>query len=68
MKNKYFDNNEKVQEYSNWKNKIKSNWGNIVVSQDENIDNTKLVAGSKIKGRPHPLTPPSMEGSGYNRQ
>ena len=49
--NQYFDNNEKVQEYSNWKNNIKSNWGNIVVSQDENIDNTKLVAGSKIKVR-----------------
>ena len=30
---------------------MRSNWEKITISQDENVDNQKLVAGSKIKVR-----------------
>ena len=43
MKNKYFENIEKVVEFSNWKNKVRQNWQKISITQEENIDNTKLV-------------------------
>ena len=51
MKSKYFEEMEKVVEFSNWKNKVRQNWQKISISQEENVDNTKLVAGSKIKVR-----------------
>ena len=51
MKNKYFENIEKVVEFSNWKNNMNANWEKITITQDENVDNKKLVAGSKIKVR-----------------
>ena len=51
MKNKHFDNIENVVNYSNWKNNMRANWNNIEISQEENVDNKKLVAGTKIKAR-----------------
>ncbi|MGN1298988.1 MAG: alpha-glucan family phosphorylase [Candidatus Scatovivens sp.] len=49
LKNKYFEDNKKVEDFSNWKNNIKTNWKKINISQEDNVDNKKLVAGSKIK-------------------
>ena len=44
----YFTDLEKVAEYEEWKKNLKANWNNIVITQEGNQDNSKLVAGSEI--------------------
>ena len=44
----YFNELENVAKYEEWKKDLKMNWYNIQISQPENIDNAKLVAGSEI--------------------
>ena len=48
LKREYFTNLENVAEFTAWKKKIKNNWQNIQITQDKNIDNARLVAGSQI--------------------
>ena len=49
MRAKYFEKMENIVEFSNWKNKVRHNWEKIDISQEENVENKKLVAGTKIK-------------------
>ena len=48
LNRKYFQDLEKVASYEEWKRNLKMNWNRISVSQDKNIDNEKLIAGSSI--------------------
>jgi len=51
LHNEYFTDLENVIKYSNWKKAISSKWESIRLDQPENIENAKLVAGSKIKAK-----------------
>ena len=51
LNNKYFTDLERVIKFSNWKKAISSRWESIRLDQPENIENAKLVAGSKIKAK-----------------
>ena len=51
LNNKYFTDINKVIGYSEWKKYVTSKWESIKIDQQENIDNAKLVAGSKIKAK-----------------
>ena len=51
LNTKYFSNLEKVIGYAEWKKNVASKWESIRLDQPENIDNAKLVAGSKIKAK-----------------
>ncbi len=53
LRKKYFTDLENVINYSEWKKTIKAEWESIVIEQEEteNANNSKLVAGSKIKVR-----------------
>lgn len=51
LNTKYFTDLNKVIEYSEWKKNIISKWELIKIDQPENIDNAKMVAGSKIKAK-----------------
>ncbi len=48
LNRKYFQDLEKVASYEEWKRNLNMNWNRISVSQDKNIDNEKLIAGSSI--------------------
>lgn len=48
LNKKHFQDLEKVASYEEWKRNLKMNWNRISVSQDKNIDNEKLIAGSSI--------------------
>ena len=45
---KNFTDLEKVGNFTKWKSTIKTLWDKIEISQDRNVDNAKLVAGSQI--------------------
>lgn len=45
---KYFNEIDSVSEFAMWKKKVKNNWDKIVITQDRNVDNARLVAGSQI--------------------
>ena len=51
LRKKYFTNLENVINFSEWKKAIKAEWEAIAIEQGdlENVNNTKLIAGSKIK-------------------
>lgn len=51
LNNKYFQELNNVIEYSEWKKRTKGSWESIVLEQEENPDNAKMVAGSKITVR-----------------
>ena len=51
LNTKYFSNLEKVIGFAEWKKNVTSKWESIRLDQPENIDNAKLVAGSKIKAK-----------------
>lgn len=51
LNTKYFKDIGKVIEYAEWKKDVSSKWESIRIDQPENIDNAKLVAGSKIKAK-----------------
>ena len=51
LNNKYFTDLNKVIEYADWKKKTASKWESIKIDQPENIDNARMVAGSKIKAK-----------------
>jgi len=44
----YFNDIDTVSEFSTWKKNIRKNWDKIVITQDRNVDNAKLVAGTQI--------------------
>ena len=44
----YFQDLEKVAQFEEWKRNLKMNWNQISIVQDENVDNTRFVAGSEI--------------------
>ena len=46
--NKYFSNMENVMNFSEWKKTVKKNWQNIKITQERNVDNARMNAGSKI--------------------
>ncbi len=48
LKRAHFDDLEKVGQFTKWKSNIKENWDKIVITQDRNVDNAKLVAGTQI--------------------
>jgi starch phosphorylase len=45
---KYFQDLNKVIEYAEWKKQTKAAWESIEIEQGDNVDNAKMVAGSKI--------------------
>ena len=45
---KDFTDLEKVGNYTKWKSTVKTLWDKIEITQDRNVDNAKLVAGSQI--------------------
>ena len=51
LNNKYFTDLNQVIGFAEWKKSVTSKWEAIQLSQPENIDNAKLVAGSKIKAK-----------------
>ncbi len=48
LNHKYFEDLGKVSEFSEWKKNIKNSWNKIIITQDRNVDNARLVAGSQI--------------------
>lgn len=48
LREQYFNDIDNVSKFAQWKKKIKKNWNNIVITQDRNVDNARLVAGSQI--------------------
>lgn len=48
LRKKYFEDLEKVAEFTAWKKNVKNNWDNITLVQDRNVDNARLVAGTQI--------------------
>ena len=46
--NEKFSNLESVIGYTNWKKSAKAKWREIKISQDRNVDNAKMNAGSSI--------------------
>ena len=48
IRKQYFEDIDKVRQYTEWKKNIKEKWNQIVIMQEENIDNAKMVAGSEI--------------------
>ncbi len=51
LNTKYFTDIDKVIGFAEWKKYVTSKWESIRIDQPENIDNAKMVAGSKIKAR-----------------
>ena len=51
LNKQYYYDLEKVAEYEEWKDKIKSSWNGIKITQSNNVDNAKFVAGSEITVR-----------------
>ena len=51
LNNKHFSDLNNVIEYSDWKKDIASKWEAIKLEQSDNIDNARMVAGSKIKAK-----------------
>ena len=48
LRKQYFLDLENVAEFTDWKKKAKLNWANIQITQDRNVDNARLVAGTQI--------------------
>ncbi len=48
LRKEYFLDLENVAEFTDWKKKAKANWANIQITQDRNVDNARLVAGTQI--------------------
>ena len=46
--NKYFADMENVMNFSEWKKIAKKNWQDIKISQERNVDNARMNAGSSI--------------------
>lgn len=51
LNSKYFNDLSNVIEYENWKKDLKKKWESIKIDQPDNIDNARMVAGSKIKAK-----------------
>jgi len=49
LNKKYFQELDNVISFSEWKKKTKASWESIEIEQGDNIDNARMVAGSKIK-------------------
>jgi len=51
LNNSYFTDLKQVIDFAEWKKSVTSKWESIKLEQPENVDNAKLVAGSKIKAK-----------------
>ena len=51
LSKKYYSDLSNVISFTNWKKNVRSNWNTIKIEQKENIDNVRMVAGSKVKVR-----------------
>ncbi len=51
LTNKYYKDVENVEKYNSWKENVKNNFENIVITQEDNIDNETIDAGKIIKVR-----------------
>lgn len=49
LTNKYYNDIENVEKYNSWKENVKNNFHNIVITQEDNIDNETIDAGKIIK-------------------
>lgn len=49
LTNKYYTNIKNVEDFNNWKENVKENFKNIVISQEDNVDNETIDAGKIIK-------------------
>ena len=49
LTNKYYTNIENVENYNKWKENVKNNFQNIVITQENNVDNETIDAGKIIK-------------------
>ncbi len=48
LRKDHFENLSEVAEFTQWKKSARENWDRIRLVQDRNVDNAKLVAGTKI--------------------
>ena len=48
LRKNYFEDLEKVADFSEWKKSARNNWKYIELVQDRNVDNARLVAGTQI--------------------
>jgi starch phosphorylase len=48
LRKNYFEDLNKVADFTAWKKNAKANWNNIELVQDRNVDNARLVAGTQI--------------------
>ena len=49
LTDKYYSDLEKAVKYTTWKKDLYTNWKNITIEQDENIENTTIDAGESIE-------------------
>ena len=49
LTNKYYNNIENVEKYNSWKENVKNNFKNIIITQEDNVDNETIDAGKIIK-------------------
>ena len=49
LTNKYYSNVDNVAEYNNWKNDLYTNWKDIKITQNNNLDNITVDAGNNIE-------------------
>ena len=66
---KYYEDLNQVTAYNSWKQELKANWKDIKISQENNINDITLDAGSKIEVRcqvelPN-VSPESVEVQAY---
>lgn len=51
LNKEYFQDLQKVADFEAWKKNAKTNWQQISIAQDKNVDNARFVAGSEITVR-----------------
>ena len=59
--NEKFSSLENVMQFAEWKKKARNNWNQIKISQDRNVDNARMNAGSSIIVNCEIELPPEIE-------
>ena len=66
--NNHFGNMEEVMSFTNWKKVAKKNWDKIKITQDRNVDNARMNAGSMITVNCEVEFPPEISEENTNVQ
>ena len=51
LSKKHYGDLSNIIDFTTWKKNVRSNWNAIKIEQKDNIDNARMVAGSKVKVR-----------------